>query len=446
VYNQSEFGKGTCKASGDSKKVNVSTKIECGSWCQSAINEAGAQCSTCSAQEKAKKEAEEGCAGYAFNAQAAVADRCVLYKGAVTALDHEDPNWVCVNMTVTEQKVAKSTAPPSPVASLPELTQNLHLREVMAGAPTSMTTAKLYQVESDDSRGLCFDASWWFMIQDDFGNPASLPVKQAEWDAMMAFLPAPKAAPAPQKSKVLIDRVLVKTCNPDGGSWGRECVMPKVTSADNVCDNQQVVNAIVTGIVVPVFGWLAVYGFFTKFLPRWCMASDATRSFDHDTHDEGNLPNCILQGFLACCIVALISCAGLAFGSSAAVSYAFGAAGCLHGQREILVIACAAGIPGALAVFIGLLYLQFSGNKHKQTKALNQDAYVPPKGQKLMLVEVPDDGRRPLRGTPLNPDILQTGNSAMSSYQATSQPRSINISSMEADIGEYQPAPRPGGE
>merc|ERR1712072_343596 len=106
----------------------------------------------------------------------------------------------------------------------------------------------------------------------------------------------------------------------------------------------------------------------------------------------------------------------------------------------------AAGIPGALTVLISLLYVKGSDAKHKETRGLNQDAYVPPKGQKLMLVEVPDDGRRPLRGTPLNPDILQTGNSAMSSYQATSQPRSINISSMEADIGEFQPAPRPGGE
>merc|ERR1740130_2562974 len=322
----------------------------------------------------------------------------------------------------------------------------------MAGAPTSMTSAKLMQVTSEEK---CFEGAWWFFVQDDLGNPASLPVLESDWAALMDMVPEPLAAQPATKSTVLLDTVLDKTCNPLLAGWGRECIVDKSIAVVALCDNAQVVNAIVTGIVVPLFGWLIVYFFFTR-MPGSCMTGGATREFrDHDSFDEGNIPTCAISGLLACCFVGILACGGLALGSSALVSQAFGSQGCLHGTREMLVVAFGAGIPGIIAVLIGILYVHFSAKKHASTKPAGEQ-YAPQRGQKLMLVEVPDDGRTgPLRGRPLNPDILQTGNSAMSSYNATQMPREINIDTMNADIGDFQSlggggsnfgSVRPGGE
>merc|ERR1719478_1817913 len=151
---------------------------------------------------------------------------------------------------------------------------------------------------------------------------------------------------------MLIDRVLVKTCKAHPAGWGRECVMPKV---EKTCDNQQLVNSIVTGIVVPVFGWLIVYMIF----------GPGKQTRDVDTFDEGNLPTCGIRGLLGACIVAIIACALLAAGSSAGITYAFGAAGCKHGTREMMVVGCASGIPGAISFIIGILYMHFSGHRHE---------------------------------------------------------------------------------
>merc|ERR1711988_1249630 len=114
-----------------------------------------------------------------------------------------------------------------------------------------------------------------------------------------------------------------------------------------------------------------------------------------------------------------------------------GAAGCLHGIRDMLVMAFASGIPGAISFIIGILYMHFSGGRHRATGGGTR--YEPAKGQKLMLVEVEDGpGGQQVRGTPLNPDILMTGNSAMASYNSASYPRQININTTAMDLSSFQ--------
>merc|ERR1719424_506241 len=176
-----------------------------------------------------------------------------------------------------------------------------------------MTSAKLMQVTSEEK---CFEGAWWFFVQDDLGNPASLPVLEADWAAVMDMVPEPLAAQPATTSKVLLDTVLFKTCNPLLAGWGRECIVDKAIAVVALCDNAQVVNAIVTGIVVPLFGWLIVYLVFTK-LPASCMTGGATREFRNlDSFDEGNIPTCAVSGLLFLCVVGIAACIGLAFGSS----------------------------------------------------------------------------------------------------------------------------------
>merc|ERR1711865_949502 len=90
-------------------------------------------------------------------------------------------------------------------------------------------------------------------------------------------------------------------------------------------------------------------------------------------------------------------------------------------------------------------YLYHSGSKHASDKNAGaaSGAWVPPKGHKLMLLEVPEGGG-PMSGTPINPDIMQTGNSAMASYANQGYPSSIVVDQTSAMLSSYQ-SQSPGG-
>merc|ERR1719162_844709 len=142
------------------------------------------------AKATGKPEAD-ACSGFAFSAKAPADEQCVTYTGPITELEKQDVNWSCFSMSLKTVKYDKTTQPPPAIQALTELTQNLHLREVFAGAPASMTTAKLLQIQPQAGDDSCFPAAWWFNIQDMNGVPASIPVDEAEWDQLMASLPLP---------------------------------------------------------------------------------------------------------------------------------------------------------------------------------------------------------------------------------------------------------------
>merc|ERR1711865_1101943 len=218
---------------------------------------------------------------------------------------------------------------------------------------------------------------------------------------------------------------------------GRECIMPEV---DKVCDSKQMVNSVVTGILTPILGWLLVRCIFNGLPPR----VRQVQNYDF-TDDQVDFPRCAIQGIILMCFAAILCCGLVATGVSAAISYGFGAAGCLHGVREMVVVACAAGVPSCLAMIVALLYLYHSGSKHASDKNAGaaSGAWVPPKGHKLMLLEVPEGGG-PMSGTPINPDIMQTGNSAMASYANQGYPSSIVVDQTSAMLSSYQ-SQSPGG-
>jgi hypothetical protein len=126
------------------------------------------------------------------------------------------------------------------------------------------------------------------------------------------------------------------------------------------------------------------------------------------------------------------------FGISTAVEFALGGENCLHGERELLVVACATAIPAAFSMVIGLLYMHCSGRKHSEGP--RPDGDQPAKGKHLMLVEVPDTdfvSNGSIRGQPFNQEFKMPGNS-MVSYKS-SQGTSIQIHSPSGnDIAAYQ--------
>lgn len=394
-------GKGKCKhddASSAKEIAGVTTEDGCKAECRSSLEVAAAT-----------GEEDGSCTGFAFSAAAAADKQCIMYTSKVTELDTPDDAWMCYNMSLTHKEYEKTTAPPNPMQALSELTQNLQLREVMAGAHATMTTAKLVQVEPRKEDFNCFPKAWWFAVQDDAGNPASIPVDETNWVAMMDMIPEPKAEHEGVRSTMIIDRVLLQTCNPNAAGWGRTCEQPKVVG---VCDHKQTANALVTGLLVPIIGWLVV-----RFCHRSCGLGRP------DPNGPENFPLCTFANIFVLSVIAVLTCASVAAGCSIGISYAFGAAGCKHGLREMIVVAVATAVPASLAMVIGLLYMHNSREAPKLEAAATQHVTS---GHKLMLVEVPD-GSDISQARPLNPDVLTTGSSAMSAYRSQGGPSRIDV-------------------
>jgi len=212
-----------------------------------------------------------------------------------------------------------------------------------------------------------------------------------------------------------MDLVLVSTCKAEPASWGRDCIMPEVVGT---CDAPHIFTSIAAGFAAPFFGWAMVYVFFNK-LPGPCMKKGALQSRDYDEHDEGNLPGCPLSGLVALCLVAVIACGLSAVVVSTAVSSVLRSNQCLHGTREMAVIGCAAGIPGAIAIVCGLLYIYCSGKKHTEE---------PVKEPPTKFVMVPIDhvkGEHADSSQQVSHELMRhltSGNSPMAS-QASSSPQ-----------------------
>lgn len=460
------IGNGTCTTTGKETTENLepnSQAVNCELICQESIK-----------LNKAVKKEDQMCFGYAFKAgcstfvdegtcpksrcswsgtacavkEAGQPDQeCKIYSGATVSGFNKADGFQCKSLELkkTEVKTQTTVAP----ATIAPVTSNLRVSQVMAGAPESMATARVFQVHLDQCPAI--PPSWWFKLESDAGMPATFPVLAETWDDLMALLPDPQPEEEEEVSRVVVDRILTRICPGDTqpAVWGRQCIAEKVLVT---CDSQQIVNAIVTGCVVPIVGWLLVWAFFNK-LPASCMVSSTREFQDSSTFDEGGVPICQPIGLIACCVMALLACGGLAAGSSAIITYGMQAAGCLHGQREMMVVGVASGIPGAISFIIGILYMYFSGHKHKTTGGSanagggggSDRGYGPAKGHKLMLVQVNDETGR-ITGEPLNPDIMQTGASAMPSYQQShgSHPILIDTHSDPGHaLASYQ---RPGGE
>lgn len=390
-------GNGTCKqsSSGIGEFVpQVTTKELCESECKTRLIQGSIM------------GLQDNCTGFAFSASAALNQNCKVYKGFKVEESNTDPGWGCYSMAMTDQDYDKDKAT---VDDTYAPMVQMRLREAMAGTPVSMSTAKLYELRPQADccpTQSCFNKNFWFMLQDEFGNEAALPVFEGDWAKMMDMVPNITQSafqdPIPD-AQVTMDLVLVSTCKAEPASWGRDCIMPEVVGT---CDAPHIFTSIATGFAAPFFGWAMVYVFATN-LPGSCMKKGTSQSRDFDEPDKGILPGCLLPGLVALCLVAVIACGLSAVLVSTAVSFVLRSDQCLHGTREMAVIGCAAGIPGAIAIVCGLLYIYCSGKKHTEEPIIEE-----PK----RMVMVPEHAVKEEHAH------LYTGNSPIAS-QASSSPQ-----------------------
>jgi len=308
--------------------------------------------------------------------------------------------WHCYSMEMTKSAIGKTTPPPAGPALVwasKSLSQHLHLNEVMGGANPRMKEARF---EHLDSKCTGFGSSWWFMMQDPAGNPASIDVKAEEWDEMMALLPPANPIDTPVQSDMMIDRVLVRTCK-SVETWHRECILPEVIKT---CSEKHLITAVVTGFVTPIAAWALVWMVYNVY------TSGSRKSVSDLGNNADHSPKCSRAMVPMLSIIALIASGGFSFASSQSVELISGASECLHGERMLLVVAFSSGLAAALSIIIAILYLYKSSIEHAKL-GINESS-IEPKGSKLMLVEVADGQTH---GIVHNPDVFESGGLAFDS-------------------------------
>lgn len=356
------------------------------------------QCTTSITKAK-ENNAKAACSGFSYEAENKT---CTLYTGAITAVNEVKGTECYSESLVNQDKAVVTTPTPKSALETGLQKQALHMREVFGGDALSSKTAKLEGIFAPDDT--CFKPAWWFTLQDATGTPMSIDVIKENYIKLMAKLPAYNVT----TSKVVgatveLDTVLVRGCQASSVAlkqvtWGRDCLMP---AAKTVCDSKELVNAIITGTIVPFAAcWIIrlVYN----------LASGGAREEFGVDQDHPKLP---LSTTLVLCGAAVLVVAALAAGSSSLVSLAFGLNGCLHGSREVIVVSCASGLATLIALLVALLYTHFSFKEVQKTA--EPPPLASPKQSKLMLVESYDGGRT---GKPINPDIMASGQFSMSQY------------------------------
>jgi hypothetical protein len=410
-YNLTQQGNASC----DSKVLEVNPLASTLGGCKTACG---------AAYQKAKitgNEAEK-CTGFAFNPTSNPHQMCILYTGAISVKpavnpvaklrrrlsDDEDTTtttttelediteragWQCYSVKVTHSSIAKATPAPRGYEEYQAeagLSETLRLKEAMGGTKTMMQEAILHQV--DPPQPFCYEATWWFALQDSVGVPAHISVNAEHWDEVMKLLPAYTPESAPVDSKIIIDRVLVQTCT-DTGGWGRTCVMPKAVST---CDSVQMVNAILTGLITPIVSWLVVYIVYKQVKGK-------------DQQGDGpeamkEAPACPGMVVVICCIAALVIAMVVSYALSTTVEKIFGR-NCFHESREHMVVWLGAGGAAAVSMLVALLYLFYSSKVHNEAQDMKQKQTGPAPGKKYAIMALEPDGS----ATVINHNVHESG-------------------------------------
>jgi hypothetical protein len=221
---------------------------------------------------------------------------------------------------------------------------------VMGGTKKSMSEAILSQI--DPPEDFCYEGTWWFSLQDEFGKPAHITLNNRHFNEVMERVPEHVPETNPVGSTIKMDRVLVKTCA-DIKDWKRSCVMPPGKA---LCDSVQMINSIVTGLITPILAWVLL-NFIYKAVKGRDRGGDGPEA-------EKESPKCGGVVVIICCIAALILSMGISYASSTIIEKILGK-NCFHEAREHIVVWLASGGAAAVSMLIAFLYLFHQGRGQK---------------------------------------------------------------------------------
>jgi len=353
-----EVGAGTCLGTLLKNIAGISDRRSCKLQCISSST-------------KAQILGGVGCSGFAFHSEA-TGSNCITYSGSVTQSNSES-GWQCYSLSYNTSTYAKATPPPANVVK--DAVQVLDIRGVLG----TSSTAYMQQILPPLSAPTCFSPMWWFTLEDRAGQPLSVPVKQADWDALMKRIPEQEATTSKVSAPMLVDRVLVDTCSP-GSGWGREaCFVP--AAANTQCRSEELTGAIVSGVITSLLTW-ALVGF--VFLVYTRSAQAGTYQPVNGRHHCKGAVVCTLTVVAAggACLCCWISMQFL----NAVIR-----SGDCYSPKEFLVVIVAVVLSVTLTIIILLQYMGLQHPAHGHPLLVSRKVEEQ-KSTKLMLIEV-EEGR-----------------------------------------------------
>lgn len=377
-------GAGTCVGTVRREIEKITTEQACKFQCVSSLT-------------KAHLLGGTGCRGFSFNDKAAGAT-CITYSGNITA-SQPKKDWQCYNMSFNGTGYAKSTPPPVPVSDTTEL---LDLKKVLG----TSSVGYLQHISPPLDAPACFLPMWWFTLEDQMGQPQSVPIKQSEWDEFKTLLPAPMPTVSVVSAPQVIDRVIVNTCSVSKGWGAQACFVPVAKKTE--CRDEEITGAIVSGVITSLLTWLLVGVVFYVY-KKTLMGKAGYESLA----EAGGRGGRFCQSKILCCLCVVAAggaciCCWLSMQFLNAV---LNSSGC-YDFDEFLVVILAVTLATALTIIVILQYMASVHPSHPHP-LLAPEKKVERKTTKLVLVEV-EDGKNV--GMPLDTLTGQSEGSVFTSF------------------------------
>jgi hypothetical protein len=266
-------GKGKCKA--DSVLMTYSNPIASNATCRSLCVEDIVKYSPeCEAQSGVAAElvcmnAKKLCKGYSYSS---TTEKCITYTGGnITTTTGEDGDWTCKSTDLAKtdwsaNMISTTTAPPP----------------LLKGT----NTATKATIKTFESKKGCFAKFDWITLQEATGKEATFQVPAASWDTLMKSFKLDAAVPGrrlstaieaklsmdlatyglPGAAPAVVTPAPTTTAAPvaaKAASSAAAVKVKEVTVEEEDCVVPEVMNALLSGVAVPVAAWVAV-AFYAK--------------------------------------------------------------------------------------------------------------------------------------------------------------------------------------
>jgi hypothetical protein len=260
----------------------------------------------------------------------------------------------------------------------------------------------------------CFNPFWWFRLEDQTGNPISVPVKEAELDDLLSLLPEPIEPENNISAPVVLDRVIVDACNYDN-HWGRPKCFVANNHASSACHNDAIANAILTGLATALGTWVLSGAAFFLIHGR----SKVKGAYEQLVDERSASSPCPPVTLFMVSLVAVGGAALCSWGSMQLVNEMLRSQLC-YDFDETLVIIVTAGLSCAMAIILILQYMSRAHPGHSHPLITQPVPVVKPES-KLVLVEVHADGKTAIP-VPTSSEPHPMGSGSMQSLQLQGQP------------------------
>lgn len=313
-----------------------------------------------------------------------------MYKSAsVLAIQSEDENWHCANVTDQPTNVDEVTTTQAPLVVTTAgvvAVDSVDFTQVFSASPV----ASLTQISSPVEEPTCFNPVWWFKLEDREGTLSSIAVKAADYQTLLELVPETAAPEKNVSAPRVMDRVLMDSCLSYQNQWGGSiCQVSAPKTSNPKCTRDAMGNAMVTGVATAVATWLVV-GLVFFLLSSPFRQNPEGYSKPEEQMDEKTV--CKAQTVLFLSVVAIGASVGSSFGFMQLVNEALRSQICYDTDEALVIMLCTM-LSAGLAIVIILQYIKRQHPRHGHPLFTQTKPQVPVQTPSPQLVLVPEDAQ-----------------------------------------------------